>query len=140
MPRAAETPPEVVVVDASVVIAITTSRTAAASALAERLAGTAMHAPHLLPSEIDSGIRGLVLGHRLTPEQGDAARAAAHGLPIDLWPWSLLTDRAWALRENLSSYDAGYVALAEHLDSPLITGDARLGRAAGVDCAVEVFR
>jgi len=140
MPSGADEGGELVVIDASVVIALVTSRAAAASALAARLAPTTMHAPHLLASEVDSGLRGLVLGRRLTPEQGDAARRVAHGMPIELWPWPVLTDRAWELRANLSSYDAGYVALAEHLDAPLITGDVRIARAAGVGCRVEVFR
>ncbi|MEQ6896000.1 type II toxin-antitoxin system VapC family toxin [Microbacterium sp. KR10-403] len=131
---------EVVVVDASVVIALVASRSDAAARLAARLESASLHAPVLLPVEVDSGIRGLVLGRRLSAEQGTAARAAAHALPIDLWPWELLTDRAWELRENLSSYDAGYVALAERLNVPLLTGDARIARAAGARCTVEVFR
>lgn len=65
--------------------------------------------------------------------------AYRRGLPINLWPWALLTDRAWELRENLSTYDAGCVALAERLGAPLITGDARIARAPGVVCRVEDF-
>jgi predicted nucleic acid-binding protein len=45
----------------------------------------------------------------------------------------------WALRENLSAYDATYVALAEALDSPLLTRDARLMRAPGLRCRIEVL-
>ncbi|GAA3754696.1 type II toxin-antitoxin system ribonuclease VapC1 [Microbacterium kribbense] len=140
MPAGDEAIPEPVVVDASVVIALVTSRSDAASALAERLSASTLHAPALLPAEVDSGVRGLVLGHHLSAAQGAAARSAAHALPVDLWPWSLLTDRAWELRENLSSHDAGYVALAEHLGAALVTGDARLADAPGLRCAVEVFR
>ncbi|WP_245570400.1 type II toxin-antitoxin system VapC family toxin [Microbacterium luticocti] len=140
MPRVDDLSVEPVVVDASVVIALGTSRSDAASALADRLAATDLHAPHILPTEVDSGVRGLVLGHRLTPAQGTAAREVAQALPVELWPWSLLSDRAWELRDNLSSYDAGYVALAEHLGAPLITGDARLAHASGVRCPVEVYR
>jgi len=134
MARAADAAPETVVVDASAVIALVTSRSAAASALAERLADTSLHAPHLLPTEVDSGVRGLVLGARLTPEQGGAARRDAHGLPIELWPWAVLTDKAWELRANLSSYDAGYVALAEHLraSSSRATPASRRPRASAV--------
>jgi predicted nucleic acid-binding protein len=49
-----------------------------------------------------------------------------------LWP------RAWELRTNLSAYDALYVALAEQLDAPLVTADARLARAPGLRCVVEL--
>ncbi|MBA2239982.1 MAG: PIN domain-containing protein [Solirubrobacterales bacterium] len=44
----------------------------------------------------------------------------------------------WQLRENLSAYDATYVALAEALGCPLITADARLSRAPGLRCPVTV--
>jgi predicted nucleic acid-binding protein len=49
-------------------------------------------------------------------------------------------DRPWELRTNLSSYDAGYVAPAERLRSPLITGDARLAAAPGTRCPIELIR
>ncbi len=93
-----------------------------------------------MPVEVDSALRGMVLGRRLTPIQGEAARRVAHDLPIELWPWQVLTARAWELRENLSTYDAGYVALAERLDATLITGDSRLAHATGPRCAIEVFQ
>jgi predicted nucleic acid-binding protein len=48
-------------------------------------------------------------------------------------------DRIWELRDNLSAYDAAYVALAEAIDCPLVTGDARLSRAPGLRCAVTVL-
>jgi len=137
-PTAISTP--LVVVDASVVVALATSTSDAASSLAARLSSSILHAPHLLPTEVDSAIRGLVLSGKLTQQQGASARAAAHALPIDLWPWSLLSERAWQLRANLSTYDAGYAALAEHLEAPLLTGDVRLAAAPGVRCQVEVFR
>lgn len=128
-----------IVVDASAVVALVTSTAPAASALAVRLSRGILHAPHLLPIEVDSAIRGLVLGRKLTERQGGAARAAAHALPIDLWPWMLLSERAWQLRTNLSTYDAGYVALAEQIGAPLVTGDKRLAAAPGAGCAIEVF-
>jgi predicted nucleic acid-binding protein len=131
---------DVVVIDASVVVAIVASRSAAASALADRLRASSLHAPDVLAAEVDSALRGLVLGRRLTAAQGDAARAAARALPVELWSWELLTDRAWELRSNLSSYDAGYVALAERLHSPFITGDARLAAAPGARCPIELIR
>jgi predicted nucleic acid-binding protein len=46
---------------------------------------------------------------------------------------------AWALRENFSFYDALYVALAQSLSVPLLTGDGRLSRAPGLPCAVELM-
>lgn len=49
-----------------------------------------------------------------------------------------LADRIWELRDNLSAFDAAYVALAEALDIALVTADARIGRASGLRCAVTV--
>lgn len=131
---------ELVVVDASVMVSLVASPSAAADAIGRRIAECALHAPVTLPIEADSALRGLVLGGRLSAAQGDAARRVMAAMPVELWPWHPLSDRAWALRENLSTYDAGYVALAEHLGAVLVTGDARLARASGVGCPVEVFR
>jgi predicted nucleic acid-binding protein len=47
--------------------------------------------------------------------------------------------RVWELRDNLTPYDAAYVAVAETLGCPLLTADGRLGRAPGLSCAVEVL-
>ena len=60
-------------------------------------------------------------------------------MTIGLWPFDVLADAVWRHGHNLSSYDAAYVALAERLGAPLITGDARLARAPGIGCTVEVF-
>lgn len=58
------------------------------------------------------------------------ARLAVHGL----------TNRIWALRHNLSAYDAGYVAVAEALDCPLLAADARLAGAPGPECPTTLVR
>ena len=66
---------------------------------------------------------------------------------LDTYRWMAVTrhssfamlDRIWELRENVSAYDAAYVALAEIIDCPLVTADARLSRAPGLRCAVTVL-
>jgi predicted nucleic acid-binding protein len=55
-------------------------------------------------------------------------------------PARRLVERCWELRGNVTIYDASYVALAEALDVPLITADARLGRTPGPRCPIEVIR
>jgi predicted nucleic acid-binding protein len=50
-----------------------------------------------------------------------------------------LVDRMWALRGNLTAYDVAYVATAEALDCPLVTGDGRLAKASGIRCEVRVL-
>ena len=59
-------------------------------------------------------------------------------LDLELFPFASFAERVWALRGNLTSYDAWYVALAEELDCPLITLNRRLGRAAGPRCTMRV--
>ena len=65
--------------------------------------------------------------------------ATAQRLGLRRHPSRSLWPRAWELRTNLSAYDALYVALAERLDAPLLTADARLARAPGLRCPVEVL-
>ncbi|GAB94233.1 putative nucleic acid-binding protein [Kineosphaera limosa] len=71
---------------------------------------------------------------------GSDQAALAHTDLLDLalteWPYETLAERAWALRPNLTSYDASYVALAELLEVPLVTLDRRVGRASGQACTV----
>ena len=55
---------------------------------------------------------------------------------MELFPFAPFAERVWALRENLTSYDAWYVALAEVLDCPLVTLDRRLSRASGPVCEI----
>jgi len=65
-------------------------------------------------------------------------RATANRLGLRRHPIRSLWPRAWELRTNLSAYDALTVALAEQLDAPLLTADARLARAPGLRCVVEL--
>ena len=55
-------------------------------------------------------------------------------LPVELFPFGPLAARVWELRENVTPYDAWYVALAESLDADVATLDVRLSRAAGPRC------
>jgi predicted nucleic acid-binding protein len=55
-------------------------------------------------------------------------------------PHTALLARAWQLRDNVTVYDASYVALAELLSVPLITADAKLAGAPGLQCSVELLR
>lgn len=60
-------------------------------------------------------------------------------IPLRRAPHTPLLPRCWELRDNLTPYDAAYVALAEVMHLPLITADRRLAAAAGVRCQVEVL-
>jgi len=126
----------VIVVDASAVVAALIDRGQIGRWAEPLVFGGAVAAPHLLPVEVVSALRRLVIGDRLT---GDAA-ALAHqdllDLPVDLLPYDAVAERVWDLRQNVTPYDAWYVAIAELLDAPLATVDDRLATAPGVRCEV----
>ena len=72
----------------------------------------------------------------MSGDQAAQAHADLLDLAIEYWPHELLALRAWELRENLSVYDASYVALAELTDATLVTLDRRIGGAPGLRCTV----
>lgn len=123
-----------IVVDASAALAAVLNAGPARRALsAEQL-----HAPHLIDSEVANGLRRRVAASQLRAEDGWAALHAWRRLGMTRYPVFALLDRVWELRENLSAYDASYVALAELLACNLLTADARLSRAPAIRCAVTV--
>jgi predicted nucleic acid-binding protein len=102
------------------------------------LADDQLHAPHLIDFEIAHGLRRQVaLGH-LSADDGFDSLDIWRRLGITRYPGHSLLQRVWELRENLSAYDAGYVALAEALDCTLVTADRRLSRAPGPRCPITV--
>lgn len=120
-----------IVTDASAIVEILINSPKADRAVAA-MRGQQIHAPALVGFEVLSAIRGKVRGGDLTPGAALTAMMRFERVEDTLELWPLLepmTDRAVKLRENVSAYDATYVALAEILGCPLVTGDARLGRA-----------
>jgi len=104
-----------------------------------RLRGRALDAPELIDLETASVIRRALRAGRIDGRRGELALAALVRLPLRRAPHRPLLDRCWELRENLSVYDAAYVALAERLDALLLTADARLAKAPGPRCRVELL-
>lgn len=105
-----------------------------------RLHGERLAAPSLIDLEVVSVWRGLARGGRLDPRRARLALGDLQGIPIQRVEHTPLLQRCWELRENLTAFDAAYVALAEALDAPLLTGDQRLAKATGPRCAIEVLR
>jgi predicted nucleic acid-binding protein len=103
-----------------------------------RQAGEALHAPHLLDLEVASAVRRKLRRAELRYERADAAIGLLRRLRCTRYPHGILLARAWALRDELTVYDAAYVALAERLGAPLLTLDAGLARAAERHVAVEL--
>ena len=92
------------------------------------------HAPHLLAVEVAQVIRRYQLLGVLTADRGALALAALADLDVASYAHEPLLPAIWQLRQNLTAYDAAYVALAAVLEAPLVTLDARLAAAPhGVD-------
>ena len=109
-------------------------------AVVERLrSGDALFAPAHLDAEVVSALRGLAL-HDAALKQAvpDALRHLAE-FPIRRVPLAPLLDRMWELRDNVTPYDAAYVALAERLNGQLITCDTKLSNATGIRCAIDLI-
>lgn len=105
-----------------------------------RLGDEELAAPHLIDSEVIHVLRGLVHRGVLNEEQGDLALDGFTQLTLTRFPADRLRPRMWALRHNLSGYDATYVALAETTDATaLLTTDARLASAPGPECPIELL-
>lgn len=119
-----------IVVDASVVLEVLLlSETGVA--VGPRLFDPAedLHAPELLDLEVAQVLRRHERSGALTARRASEALQDLADLRLERYSHRLLLDRAWALRANLTIYDAAYVALAELLGCPLLTCDAALARA-----------
>lgn len=120
----------IVVDSAAVVDALATAP--GSQELRAYLATQELHAPSLLDFEVVSAVRGLTLGGRLSPDRAQDLLTDFDDLAVRRWPSAdPLRRRALQLRDNVSAYDAAYVALAEALGCPLLTRDARLVRTTG---------
>ncbi len=98
-----------------------------------------LHAPHLLDLEVSQVLRRLVREGTVSAHRADDAIEDLLDLRITRYPHFVLLPRIWQLRNNLSAYDAAYVALAEKLGARLLTRDARLASAPGHTAPIELF-
>ena len=95
-------------------------------------------APHLVDAEVLQTMPKLVARGAVDTADADRVVKRWSQLGVRRFAIDRLIRRIWALRHNLSAYDAGYVALAEVLDCPLLTADARLAGAPGPRCPITV--
>lgn len=124
------------VVDASVVVAALVDDSPVGRWCEAELQRSALAAPHLMPFEATNIIRRLVARRELDASAGALAVDDLRRLPIDYAPYELIAARIWELRDNLTSYDAAYVATAELVDARLVTLDVRLADSPGPACAI----
>ena len=96
--------------------------------------------PHLADSEVANALRAQERRGDVDPEQAFAALSTWAKLGLRRFATAANLDRVWELRENLTAYDATYVALAEMIDCHLMTADARLARAPGPRCPITTIR
>lgn len=94
----------------------------------------ALIAPELLLVEASNILRRLERAGILSKLEANAAHSDLLRLDVELFPFAPFAERAWALRGNLTSYDAWYVAVAERFECPLLTLDRKLSRATGPMC------
>ena len=128
-----------IVLDASALLELLIG-TARGAAIADRIADptVGLHVPHLADLEVAQALRRYEREGELDAGAAEAALEALAQLDVERHPHDPLLRRVWALRANLTAYDAAYVALAEALDAKVITCDARLARAPGVARRVEL--
>lgn len=93
--------------------------------------GESFHVPHLLDLEVTQVIRRYLHHHILSNHRATQAIDDFLDFPLTRYPHQPLLSRIWELRENFTAYDAAYVSLAEVLDIPLVTCDAKLMAAPG---------
>lgn len=129
-----------IVVDASIVLELLL-RTPASVAIEDRVlgGGETMHAPHLLDVEVAQVLRRYAAQRAISEQRGRLAIALLAQFPISRYGHEPLLPRIWALRRNLTAYDAAYVALAEGLHTTLLTRDQRLATAPVIRAIVEVI-
>jgi predicted nucleic acid-binding protein len=131
----------VIVLDASAAIELLL-RTPAGLAVAKRIAAndTSLHVPHLLDLEVAQVLCRYCAQKMLASERAQLALEDLRALQLTRYAHEPMLSRIWALRDNLTAYDAAYVALAESLEAPLVTLDTRAANAPGHRAVVEVIR
>ena len=127
-----------IVVDASVLAVALIDDGPDGAAARAALAGKTLVAPQLIDLEVLSVMRRQVSAGAVPAARAELAIADLGDLPMRRSPHGPLLERCWELRQTVTVYDAAYVALAEALGIALVTADARLSRAPGVRCRIDL--
>lgn len=128
------------VVDASVLVAALADDGADGDTARARLRDEELAAPELIDLEVVSVLRRQLSAGTLDARRAQFAVDDLWDLPLQRASHRPLLARCWELRDNLTIYDAAYVALAEALECALVTADTHLANAPRARCAIEVLR
>ncbi|MGH9007101.1 MAG: type II toxin-antitoxin system VapC family toxin [Acidimicrobiales bacterium] len=127
-----------IVVDASVLVPALIDDGPDGDDARRRIIGESVLVPQLIDVEVASAFGKLFRRGALLARRADRALDDLLALPLRRVPHRPLLPRCWGLRDNLSIYDACYVALAEMAGATLVTSDTRLSNATGIRCRVEL--
>lgn len=130
-----------IVLDASAAVAVLLNLGTGATRIRERMRreDDGLHVPHLFEIEVLNALRHHALRHGISEGRGLELLEDLTTMSVSRYPHTAMLPRIWELRGNVSAYDAAYIALAETLEAPLVTRDARLARAPGIRAEVEVY-
>jgi predicted nucleic acid-binding protein len=123
------------VIDSSLVAAALVDSGSVGTWADHLLATDDLAAPHLMPVEVANVLRRASMAGEISADTAALAHADLLRLRVELFAYEPFATRVWELRENITTYDGWYVALAESLDATVATLDLRLAKAAGPRCA-----
>ncbi|MDQ4062818.1 MAG: type II toxin-antitoxin system VapC family toxin [Actinomycetota bacterium] len=131
-----------IVLDASAAVAVLLNVGLESRRVRKRISqpGETLHVPHLFEIEVLSALRRHSLSGVLPATRARLALDRLREIRLIRYPHTPLLGRIWELRDNLTAYDAAYVALAEALDAPLVTLDERLAQASNNRATIELHR
>jgi predicted nucleic acid-binding protein len=134
-----------IVVDASALADFLLGRSAALSVLGDEFAAQRrerrLHAPEIAELETLNALRRMVRNSQITARRGTEAVADLRRAPLIRYPHAPLRERIWQLRDELSAYDAAYLALAEGLRrSVLVTSDRGMASRARISLSADRVR
>jgi predicted nucleic acid-binding protein len=130
----------VIVLDASAVVRFLLGLPGALS-VEQRIGipGESLHAPHLMPLEVTQAVLRYEASGQVETARASQAIGDLSDLSVVYYPHEPLLPNVWALRRNLTAYDATYVALSLALGAPLLTFDARLANTPGHGARIELL-
>lgn len=128
-----------IVIDASALAPALSDQGPDGELVRRRIEGETLAAPELIDLEVASILRRGARAGRLNDALCREALFDLARMPLQRASHLPLLSRIWELRDNLTAYDAAYVALAEAIGASVLTADGKLKRASGMRCQIELL-